>query len=95
MFSYDAFREREDALAQDAMTDGEYMSCALSHYAHVHGAEDKEAAWILSPYDTWHANPYYRGPPQPHPEEDLHDTDVPADEIEVSAPMFFDDDLPF
>jgi len=38
-------------------------------YVHLAGAEDPEAAWILSPYDTWEQNPHYTGPPVPHPDD--------------------------
>ena len=31
---------------------------------------DTESAWLLSDRDVWYANPYYVGPPQPHPEYD-------------------------
>lgn len=34
------------------------------------GAEDTESAWILTDRDVWHANPFYQGPPVPHPEDD-------------------------
>ena len=52
------------------MTEGEYMHMALSEYARNHGREDTESAWVLSPFDTWERNPFYTGPPCPHPEED-------------------------
>ena len=39
---------------------------------------DTTRAWVLSPYDTWESNPFYVGPPVPHP-EDYH----PEDEDEV------------
>lgn len=72
-YSEDAEREYEDSRAQDAMSQGEYMSAALSQYAGVYGAEDVTREWILSPYDTWHKNPYYVGPPGRHPEDDFDD----------------------
>jgi len=34
------------------------------------GAERPERAWILTDRDVWHANPFYQGPPQRHPEEE-------------------------
>ena len=34
------------------------------------GAARPEAAWICTDRDVWHANPYYQGPPVPHPEDD-------------------------
>lgn len=63
-------RERDDALAHDAMTPGEYTRMAVNQYAAVYGAEAPESAWILSPFDTWERNPAYRGPPVRHPEDD-------------------------
>lgn len=62
--------EKASALAQDAMSDSEYMSAALHQFGCVYGAERPERAWILTPFDTWEANPYYQGPPVRHPEED-------------------------
>jgi hypothetical protein len=62
-------REREDALAQDAMTQGEYNSTAISQYSSAHGADSQDCAWILSPFDSWERNPFYSGPAQPHPED--------------------------
>ncbi len=32
------------------------------------GARDKDRAWVLTDRDVWHRNPFYQGPPQPHPE---------------------------
>lgn len=29
-----------------------------------------ERAWVVTDRDVWHANPYYRGLPVPHPEDD-------------------------
>ena len=46
----------------------------VSEYALEHGRrmeEEEEGsgpAWILSPLDTWEANPFYGGPRVPHPE---------------------------
>jgi hypothetical protein len=62
--------EREDALAQDALSQAEYNSMAVSQYASAYGAESQDSAWILSPFDSWERNPFYNGPPQPHPEDD-------------------------
>lgn len=36
------------------------------------GQDNPERAWILSNFDTWHANPYYQGPAVDHPECDPH-----------------------
>jgi len=43
---------------------------AVREYALVVGAEHPEWAWILTDYDTWEPNPFYQGPPAPHPEFD-------------------------
>lgn len=40
----------------------------VAEYARNHGALRPEAAWILSPFDTWEANPFFVGPRPPHPE---------------------------
>lgn len=39
-------------------------------YAETVGSERPDLAWILSDRDVWYRNPYYKGPPQPHPEDD-------------------------
>lgn len=60
--------ERESTLATDAMTQGEYLQAAVAQYAAAHGAHAPEREWILSPFDTWERNPYYRGPRTECPE---------------------------
>ena len=32
------------------------------------GASRPDLAWIVTDRDVWHANPFYTGPPVPHPE---------------------------
>lgn len=60
------FRDiEEDHLA----TPGE----ACREYVHNVGSERPDQAWILTDYDTWEPNPYYSGPPVPHPEDDRGD----------------------
>lgn len=49
------------------------MSDAVREYAENVGQENADRQWILSPYDSWERNPFYRGPAQPHPEEDCYD----------------------
>lgn len=34
------------------------------------GYANPERAWISTDRDAWHQNPYYKGPPKPHPEDD-------------------------
>ncbi len=40
----------------------------VDEYTRNHGVLRPEAAWILSPFDTWEANPFFSGPRPPHPE---------------------------
>jgi len=35
------------------------------------GQEHPERAWVLTDRDVWHANPFYKGPAVPHPEDDV------------------------
>lgn len=46
-------------------------------YAYNVGAERRDVAWVLSDRDVWYPNPYYRGPPEPHPEDAVWDIDDP------------------
>ena len=39
------------------------------------GRDRPDVEWILSPYDTWHKNPYYTGEPGRHPEDPPDDWD--------------------
>jgi hypothetical protein len=39
-------------------------------YAFEVGRERRDSAWILSDRDVWYRNPFYRGPPQPHPDDE-------------------------
>ena len=36
--------------------------------AYQRGEENPEAPWVLTDRDVWHRNPFYTGPPAPHPE---------------------------
>lgn len=39
-----------------------------------------ERAWVSTDRDVWHRNPFYQGPPQPHPEDDhAYDDERAAD----------------
>ena len=40
-------------------------------YATNVGAMHPQRAWILSDWDVWYRNPYYSGPPVPHPEDEM------------------------
>lgn len=55
---------RDDDLAGEHATTAE----RVAEYVRNHGALEPERAWIASPFDTWHPNPSYQGPPVPHPE---------------------------
>lgn len=37
------------------------------------GRDNADQAWILSDRDAWYANPFYKGPPVAHPEDEDHD----------------------
>jgi len=41
---------------------------AFKEYARNSGMDDQERPWILTPWDTWEANPWYTGPEVEHPE---------------------------
>lgn len=44
------------------------------------GADSPNRAWVLTDRDVWHANPFYKGPPVPHPEDyDGHEAECLAD----------------
>jgi hypothetical protein len=48
---------------------------AMREYAQNAGQDRPDCAWILTPFDVWMPNPYYKGPPQPHP-ENIYDDNV-------------------
>jgi len=54
--------EREDRMA----TPGE----AAKEYAHNVGMDHPDRPWILTNWDSWERNPFYNGPPHPHPEDE-------------------------
>lgn len=47
-------------------TDGE----ADREEAYALGEQNLLRAWVLTNRDVWHRNPFYAGPPVPHPESD-------------------------
>ena len=60
------------------------------------GYANPELAWVLSDRDVWYANPYYRGPKVPHPEDDSDLCDVPRSPF--TTPVLdpaFDEEIPF
>jgi len=46
---------------------------AFKEYARNAGSEKTDTEWILTPWDTWEHNPFYRGKPGRHPEEDYEE----------------------
>lgn len=48
---------------------------SMREYAANVGYDNPNQAWILTPFDVWMPNPYYKGEPQPHPEYDNHTED--------------------
>lgn len=65
------------------------------------GAARPDLAWVATDRDVWHANPFYEGPPVPHPEmEEWGDEDVGEVELLEIPPVDVealqgDDDIPF
>lgn len=43
---------------------------AVREWTWIVGQENPNQPWILSDWDTWEPNPFYQGPPAPHPEID-------------------------
>lgn len=48
------------------------MTEADRDYAYGLGTDRPDCAWILSDRDVWYKNPYYKGPPEPHPEDAMY-----------------------
>lgn len=46
------------------------LTAAVREYGRQVGRQFPEREWILTPFDTWERNPFYRGKPGRHPEED-------------------------
>lgn len=55
------------------------------------GQDNPDRAWVLTGADVWHRNPYYQGPPVPHPEEDEPEEYGPW--LPYNRPT--DDEIPF
>jgi len=82
-------------------SEGEWDQAA----AYEIGGQNTKSAWVLTDRDVWHANPFYQGEPQPHP-EDYQDYDLRSvneincdDIISRGGPLFYspdaDPDCPF
>jgi len=41
---------------------------SVTEYAYNVGRDRPDVQWILTNYDTWVRNPFYRGPEQIHPD---------------------------
>ena len=81
---------------------------AVREYTRNVGSTRPDSAWILSQYDSWERNPYYSGPPQPHPEDDYDMCDAPPtmeeeviehrqrkNEADLGPFLGSDEDVPF
>lgn len=69
MFEYD-----EDTRSEE-LSEGEWYQEAFQQYGNLHGKENQNQEWILTPRDTWVKNPHYIGLPGRHPEDDHDDED--------------------
>jgi hypothetical protein len=57
------FEDTEDHLATG--------SESLREFAENAGMDNPDQCWLLDTRDVWVKNPYYHGPPVPHPEDDF------------------------
>lgn len=63
-YSEEAYREAmEEQFAPRAT-----MGMAAREYGRNAGMDRPDVEWILTPWDSWEHNPFYRGKPGPHPE---------------------------
>jgi hypothetical protein len=59
------------------------------------GAKSPQRAWVLTDRDVWYANPFYKGPPVRHPEDDHEEDQVRlSDELAAIEERLLDADLP-
>ena len=72
-----------------------------SFEARLSGERNRDQAWILSDRDVWYANPFYKGPPQRHPEDyDYEEEEVSAEPTPAPVGALWvageaDEDIPF
>jgi hypothetical protein len=59
------------------------------------GCHHQDRPWILTGYDVWMPNPFYKGPAIPHPEEDYPDGDCEEEYTEETVYSSQEDDIPF
>lgn len=45
------------------------MQEAVREWVWIVGKDNPDQQWLLSNYNTWEKNPYYRGPIEKHPED--------------------------
>jgi len=67
--SQEAYDEYQRVMAEEAMSEGEYMAEAMYQHTVAYGEERPDDEYLLSPFDTWEKNPWYAGEPGPHPED--------------------------
>lgn len=69
---------------------------ACVEQARNEGRESPDRAWIWTFMDTWERNPFYAGPPVPHPEDYNDDYEVgEVGEVPAAQPKTWDDEIPF
>jgi hypothetical protein len=60
-----------------------------------------DKAWLLHDHDIWLRNPYYEGPPVPHPEDDPREYEADGERplVQATPPTIEEptpeDDIPF
>lgn len=93
MWNVQEQEERDFRVSSEAEVD--------AYEANLAGYERKDQAWILSDRDVWYANPYYKGPPQRHPEDyDYEEDEVSAEPTSTPVGALWvadeaDEDIPF
>lgn len=55
---------------------------AVQEWGLTVGAMREDDAWLLHDFDVWVKNPFYSGPPVPHPEDDPRDHDPVAAQVD-------------
>jgi hypothetical protein len=93
-YSQEAYDEAVDDYLAGPATEAE----ADRAFAWGLGEGRPAQAWVLSDRDVWYPNPYYQGPPVPHPEDDDQDEALAAlpQGRAPQAPAYDDDEeVPF
>lgn len=52
---------------------------SLAEFARNAGMDNPDQCWLLDSRDVWVRNPFYQGPPEPHPEDDMGDFAFPSE----------------